>query len=151
METQIEFRKATIADVERYIEIEKTAIGKKIYLITTDPEEVRDVIETNEIFFIYVDNLLAGRVAYEIKNKNEVYLSDLIILPEFQGLGIARKAALFQLDQTKEYNYVWFVTHPHNNKILTLYLSLGFTIESWKDNYFGDGEPRLVLARTKSS
>lgn len=151
MESQIEFRKATVADVELYIEIEKTAIGKKTYSITTDSEEVRDVIEMNEIFFIYVDNVLAGRVAYEIKNKNEAYLSDLIVMPKFQNLGIARKAALFQLDQTKEYNYVWFVTHPHNNKILTLYLPLGFTIESWKDNYFNDGEPRLVLTRTKSS
>ncbi len=151
METQTEFRKATIADAELYLEIEKTAIGKKTYSIITDSDEARDEIEMNEIFFIYVNNILVGRVAYEIKNKNEAYLSDLIILPEFQGLGIARKAVLFQLDQTKEYNYVWFVTHPHNNKILTLYLPLGFTIESWKDNYYGDGEPRLVLVRMKSS
>ena len=39
------------------------------------------------------------------------------------------------------------VTHPHNSKIIGLYLSYGFIIEAWKDNHFGDGEPRIVLAR----
>jgi hypothetical protein len=28
-----------------------------------------------------------------------------------------------------------------------LYLSMGFIIESWLDNYFGDGEPRLMLVK----
>jgi len=37
------------------------------------------------------------------------------------------------------------VTHP-DNPALKLYESLGFTVESRKENYWGDGEPRLVLA-----
>ena len=37
--------------------------------------------------------------------------------------------------------------HPQNNAALRIYLKLGFVIISWKDNYFGDGEPRLYLEK----
>jgi ribosomal protein S18 acetylase RimI-like enzyme len=39
------------------------------------------------------------------------------------------------------------VAHPENEIALGLYMSLGFEIESRQENFFGDGEPRLVLAR----
>lgn len=35
--------------------------------------------------------------------------------------------------------------HPDNQIALRLYASLGFEIKSRQENYFGDGEPRLLL------
>jgi hypothetical protein len=33
--------------------------------------------------------------------------------------------------------------------LVALYASFGFKVESCQENYFGDGEPRLVLALTR--
>lgn len=41
------------------------------------------------------------------------------------------------------------VTHPENTKAIRLYESLGFKIAERKENYYGDGEPRVVLVKNK--
>jgi ribosomal-protein-alanine N-acetyltransferase len=53
---------------------------------------------------------------------------------------------LFILEKCKGSNRIDLVTHPENSSALELYSSLGFKVESRQENYFGDGEPRLVLA-----
>lgn len=145
----ITFRKATVEDIDKFIEIEKTATGLKVYSGIVDPEEAKEEIENNEVYFILKDNKIVGSTEYQIKSPKHAYLSGLVILPEFQGQGIAREAVKFRLEKLKDVDRVDLVTHPHNSKIITLYLSLGFYVESWKDNYYGDGEPRLVLVRQK--
>ena len=37
------------------------------------------------------------------------------------------------------------VTHPQNTGAIILYLEHGFKIVGWKDDYYGDGQPRLML------
>jgi len=71
----------------------------------------------------------------------------LVIHPNFQGQGIGREAVLFRLEKLKGVKRVWLVTHPENFKIINLYQSLGFKIEKRLENYFGDGEPRIILLR----
>ena len=46
-------------------------------------------------------------------------------------------------------NQVYMITHPKNIAAIILYLKNGFEIASWKENCYGDGEPRLILQRTK--
>lgn len=52
------------------------------------------------------------------------------------------------LDKLSKYSAIKLTVHPHNNKAIGLYLAMGFLIESWSDNHFGDGEPRLLLIKT---
>jgi ribosomal-protein-alanine N-acetyltransferase len=73
--------------------------------------------------------------------------SNLAIIPAYRRRGIGRAAVLFLLDKSNGAPRIDLVTHPENDGALRLYMSLGFRIESRKENYFGDGEPRLVLAR----
>lgn len=141
----ITFKKATIEDVDKLIEIEKTAASSKLYFAITDREGAKKEIKNNEIYFIVKDDEIVGSTQYQIQNPKLAYLGGMVIVPKFQGQGIARKAAEFKLKKLKNIKKIYFTTHPHNNKVITLYLSLGFHIELWKDNYFGDGEPRLVL------
>jgi|SRR3989338_609856 len=143
------FRKVTTEDIDKFIEIEKTAVGSKTYSGILDRDEARDEIENNEVYFIMKDNEIVGSTEYQIKSPNHGYLGGLVVFPNFQGQGIAREAAKFRLEKLKDMERVDLVTHPRNSKIIILYLSLGFYIESWKDNYYGDGEPRLVLVRQK--
>lgn len=143
----ITFQKTTTEDVDKFIEIEKTSAGLKMYSSMTDPEEAKEEIENNEVYFIKRDGQIVGSTEYQIKNPKEAYLGGLIIKPEYRGQGIARKAIEFRLEKLKGVKRLWLVTHPHNSKMIRMYLSYGFIIEAWKDDYYGDGQPRLVLAR----
>ncbi|MBI2065009.1 MAG: GNAT family N-acetyltransferase [Candidatus Yanofskybacteria bacterium] len=145
----ITFRKATIEDIDTFIEIEKTAVGLKVYSGITDKEEAKEEIENNEVYFIIKDGEIVGSTEYQVKSQEEAYLGGLVIKPKFQDKGIARQAIEFRLNKVKDKKRVWLVTHPDNSKVIKLYLSYGFVIESRKENYYGDGEPRLVLARQK--
>ena len=147
--SEITFQKATINDVDTFIEIEKTSVGLKMYSSMTDPEEAKEEIENNEVYFIKKDGQNVGSTEYQIKGPDEAYLGGLIIKPEYRGQGIARKAIEFRLEKLEGTKRLWLVTHPHNSKMVRMYLSYGFIIEAWKDNYFGDGEPRLVLSKEK--
>ncbi|TSC74309.1 MAG: acetyltransferase [Parcubacteria group bacterium Gr01-1014_44] len=145
----ITFQKATVDDVKIFIELEKKVAHLKIYSGIIDEGEARKEIENNEVYFIRKGNEVIGSTEYQMKGPNEAYLGGLVIDPLFQGQGIARQAIEFRLNKLENVKRVWLVTHPHNSKIIRLYLSYGFIIEAWKDNYYGDGEPRLVLVLEK--
>lgn len=149
--SDITFQKVTTSaeDIQKYLEIELTAADDEKYSGIFDEVEAQEEMEKNEVYFILADGQTAGSTEYEIISPDEVYLSGLIIKPEFQGQGIARTAIEFRLDKVKDKKRVWLVTHPNNSKIIKLYESYGFKIEGRKENYFGDGEPRLVLVRQK--
>ena len=144
---KITFKRATTDDVDEFLRIEKSTIGLKIYSRISDKEEALEEIKNNEVYFIIKNNKIIGSCECQIKGADEAYMSGLVILPEFQNQGIARQAIEFRLNKLKNIKRIWLVTHPHNSKVIKMYLSYGFIIESWKDNYFGDGEPRIVLAK----
>ncbi len=37
------------------------------------------------------------------------------------------------------------LVHPENTPALLIYLRLGFLISEWKENYFGNGQPRILM------
>lgn len=143
--SKITFRKVLVDDADKYIEVEKKVSGNYMYGSITNKEKVIEEIENNEVYFIQKDGEIIGSLEYVIKAPGEAYMGGLIVDPKYQGQGIARQAIEFRLDKTKDANRLWLTTHPHNSKIIKLYLSYGFKIEAWKDNYYGDGEPRLIL------
>lgn len=142
----ITFHKATLADIDTYLALEKTAMSLKVYSGIVDAEEAKEEIETNEVYLIKKDGVVVGSTEYQIQGPGHAYMSGLVIDPAFAGQGIGRKAIEFKLAQLKDMQRIDLVTHPHNSKVICMYLSYGFIIEAWKDNYFRDGEPRLVLA-----
>jgi [ribosomal protein S18]-alanine N-acetyltransferase len=85
-----------------------------------------------------------------VHGESRVYISGLVVTPPFQGRGIARKVLTMLFEQFKHFPRIDLVTHPDNTSALKLYHSLGFVTESRVENYFGDGEPRLVLARSQT-
>ena len=89
---------------------------------------------------------VVGSLSYEKKHEGHVYISGLVIAPQFQGQGIAKKALTQILKKLKSVKRMELVIDRENRRALLLYRSLGFAVESRKENYFGDGEPRLILA-----
>lgn len=146
---ELSFRKATSEDVDAYLELEKTAIGQKTYSGIKDKDEALQEFKENEVYLIYKDGKLVGSTEFEMKSPDHAYMSGVVIHPDFQGQGIAREATLFRLNKLNGVKRIDVVTHPENFKIIDLYESLGFKIEKRIENYFGDGEPRVMLVNIK--
>ncbi len=49
-------------------------------------------------------------------------------------------------EKLKDYKKLTLCVHPDNHA-RKLYGSFGFKVESRKENYFGDGEPRLIMIK----
>lgn len=146
---RITLRRATIEDISNLIEIEKSVSGDKTYSALLEESEWKEEMEKGVVYIIEDFGSVAGNISYERKSDNHFYISGLAIRPEFQGRGIAREALLRVLEELYDARRIDLVTHPDNVKALSLYQSLGFLVEQKIDNYFGDGEPRIVLALHK--
>lgn len=140
-------KQASVSDIPALIELEQSAAHTHTYSPVLSEDEWKEEFQNNKVFLIEKDNSVVGNISYERKNSDHVYISGLVVLPEFQGKGIAREALMQVLEELKDVKRIDLVTHPDNNVALQLYQSLGFTIESRKENYWGEGEPRLVLVK----
>ena len=148
--TDVTLKPATEKDIDLFLEIERSVDDSRTFSATTTKEEAEEEFKSNKIFFIENKGEVAGLISYEPKSQDSVYLSDFIVLPKLQGRGIGREALKQILDELKWAKRIYFVTHPDNVRGLALYKSFGFQVEDRKENYFGDGEPRLVMARINS-
>ncbi len=144
----ITLKPATSADLDTLLALNQKVSGLHTYSSVTDPEEQRSELQKNVTYLIEKDGVVVGSISYELKSAGHAYLSDLIIDPEYQGQGLGREALTRVLKELEQMERVDLVTHPENNSALQLYTSLGFQIESRKEDHYGDGEPRLVLVRT---
>jgi ribosomal protein S18 acetylase RimI-like enzyme len=140
-------QKATIADWETIETIEKTA-NKKLYAPRKDKAEIIHDITKNFIFFIIVNNGKVGFVSYIVEPNNDIEFNGLVILPQYQGQGIAKAAFQKTLENIKAKHYSLFV-HPENKAAVKIYTDLGFIIQSRVENHFGDKEPRLFMTLSK--
>jgi len=98
---------------------------------------------------IKCNNITIGSISYRIQKKGSVRLETVVLYPKYRNKGLGAQAILLLLKKIKNFKRVDLTVHPHNSQAIILYLSLGFTIESWIDNCYGDGEPRLMLFKNK--
>ncbi len=145
----VQLRVATSADISSLIKLEKSVSGKNIYSPMLDENEWREELGRAQVFLIENDSGVIGNVSYQHKEHDHVYISGLVVDPRFQGKGIGRQVLTQLLERLKDVKRIDLVTHPDNQAALQLYQSLGFVVESRKENYYGDGEPRLILALEK--
>lgn len=147
-EKKITLQKATTADIEAYIAMERRVVDRTYSAMLTE-EEVREEMQKGPVYMIKDGDVIVGSVSYEIKPEGTVYLSGLVIDPAYQGRGLGRTALEQVLEEVKDAPKIELLTHPDNTKAVGLYQSLGFQITGRKENAFGDGEPRVILTREK--
>lgn len=145
MEEKITLQKATYKDIDIFISLERNAAHPKMYRGIADSKTMLDKLKNNIVYLIKKDEIIVGIIRYRIVNKNHIHISGVVVHSDFQGQGIARSALAILLEDLKSFKRTDLVTHPQNSKAIRLYLSFGFIIESWKDNFYGDGEPRITL------
>lgn len=127
--------------------MEKSA-GSRLFSAMEGEEKIKEYIEKSKVYIILKENNPVGTVSYEIKKDGHVEFNGLIVLPEYRNKGIGSTAMQKALEKVRDLK-AELPVHPENTAALVIYLKLGFKIKGWKDNYFGDGEPRLILAYQK--
>lgn len=140
----MKLERATEKDIPILMEVEAFSAGGKTYSVN-DKEDWETDIKTGVVYIIKENSKLTGLVSYEIETEEIAYISGLVILPAFRGKGVAKeamKAILKELDKSRK---IYLVTHPDNASSVGLYKSLGFVEGERKENYFGDGEPRIEM------
>jgi len=146
----ISLKRATVEDIGSILEVEKSVIGTKIYSGLAGRDDAVKEITENVFYLIIKDGKVVGDIAYEIKDEEHTYISGLAVAKEFQRQGIARKAMQILLEKLKDKRLIYLVTHPENEKAISLYRSFGFKqIGEQMENYFGDGEPRIKMVLEK--
>ncbi len=145
---EINLKKAETKDIPLLIELDREAQSRTYAAFLTEQEWLDDMAK-EPIFFIEADGEIVGVTSYWMKEPDHAYISSLIIRPQFQGKGIARKAMEIVLEWIKDVPLVDLVTHPDNTKAIKLYESLGFKNVARMENHFGDGEPRIKMELRK--
>lgn len=144
----MELIRATIQDVQTLLEIEKTTIGLKLYSGYFNEKEVEEYVKNSIVYLIKNNDDIIGSISYDVIDSDHADISGLVIKPEFQQRGFGRKAMNLLFEELKDYKKLSLCVHPDNHA-RKLYESLGFKVESRKENYFGDGEPRLIMMKNK--
>lgn len=140
------FRKATEKDWRTVLLLEKSVSGEYYHSVTKE-DEVKKYIKKSNVFLIQKGTKTVGTISYDLKDNGHADVDGLTVYPTYQRQGIATNAMEFLMNKLKKVKRVTLVVHPRNTPAIRLYLKFGFHIEDWKDNYFGDGKPRLTLVK----
>ena len=145
-QANISLKRATVEDIGSILEVEKSVVGTKIYFgLTGIDDPVKEMAE-NIFYLIEKDGKIVGDIAYEMKDENHAYICALAISKKFQRQGIAKKAVQMLLEKLRDIKLIDLVTHPENEKAISLYKSLGFEqVGGQMENYFNDGEPKIRM------
>ena len=90
------------------------------------------------IFFAEVDGKLAGRIRVLTWWNQFGYIEDLVINPEFRGLGLGRKLLERGIQWARETDHpgVMLETQDDNVPACTLYASCGFVLSGFDRNVY---------------
>ena len=146
---QLTIERATLNDANILVAFERNVADPKVYGLPVGVQGAIKEISNNTFYFIKRGKILVATAAYRLRPDNSVFISNVAVDPTYRRQGIARATMLFILEKCKGNSRVDLVAHPENKNAIQLYTSLGFKVEARQENYFGDGEPRLVLALTR--
>jgi len=137
----------TAKDWDLLAEMEKNA-ACEMYIPYTTESEIKNYTEHSKVFFVMRGEEKIGSISYQIKDDNSVYFDGMTVVPEHRHQGVATAAMKAALEDLTDHQDLNLLVHPRNTAALMVYLKSGFTIKEWRDNAFGDGQPRLFLVKT---
>lgn len=143
------FEKANESQATTLVAFEQIIAAPRLYAKPLDLTGAINEIHNNNYYFIKNNNEFVGTAAYCMRDDGSCYLSNIAVAPVWRGQGIARAAMKFLMEKCAHAWRVDLVTHPENSCSIPLYESFGFVVESRIENYYGDGEPRLVMVKHK--
>ncbi len=127
--------------------LDNKAFSRDFDLPSRTVQEQISFLRGCDVYMLYESDMPVGFFALK-KNGDGIELDAIVVIPEKQGKGYG-KAMMDKILKLTKGNIVHLATHPRNTGAIIFYLKFGFEIYGWKDNYFGDGQPRLLLKRAR--
>jgi ribosomal protein S18 acetylase RimI-like enzyme len=128
---------------EVLLDLEKRILVEKYHNPFQNTGQVIEFYKQSEIYFSYLGNTPVGFMAYQRTGEVSELLG-LGVLPKYQRVGIGKKMLFFFMEKEKN-RELKLVVHPYNAKALIMYLNTGWRITGYRENYYGDGQPRVIL------
>ena len=141
------FEKATRKQAQKLVDFEQTICAPRLYSKPLDLEDAIKEIDKNHYYFIKHDGQIVGTAAYCVREDESCHISNMAVSAQCRGQGIARKAMMFLMEKCQDHWRIDLSTHPENFRSIPLYESFGFITEKTIDNFLGDGEPRMIMAK----
>jgi ribosomal protein S18 acetylase RimI-like enzyme len=135
----------SIKEASVLFELDNKAFHRDFDLPSRNVQEQIDYLHGCDVYMLYDEGKPVGFFAFK-KENDKIEVKAIVVTPEKQGKGHGKTMMKHLLELTAG-NTLYLVTHPKNSSAITYYLKSGFEIYGWKDNYYGDGEPRLLLKR----
>ena len=140
--------RAKETDAPVLLAIEETAKDLIVYSWGFTDSEFLEWIRNEVVYLIEEDGVMVGDISYVVKDADSAYITGLVIVPKFQRRGLARQAMNMLLYELKDYRWLSLDVHPDNHAV-KLYESLGFVATERKENFYGDGQPRVIMVRER--
>ena len=144
-------KRADTIDVDPIVAFEAEVMNRKLYGKPLDCDAARSEINTNEYYLHLRDGRLIATGAFRRREDASVYLSNIAVLPEMRREGLARAMMKHLFNFCDDAPSIDLAVHPDNQPALALYASVGFTPTRCQENFFGDGEPRLIMVRPRAT
>ncbi|MDP1722448.1 MAG: GNAT family N-acetyltransferase [Candidatus Gottesmanbacteria bacterium] len=123
------------------------AFYREFDLPSRSVQEQEYYLQGSDVYILYDVHIPVGFFSLK-KTGVGIELESIVIVPEKQRKGFG-KAMMNKILELTKGNTVHLATHPRNTGAIIFYLKFGFEIYGWKDNCYGDGQPRLLLRRAK--
>jgi len=137
-------------NAELLFSLDNKAFTRDFDFIFKASEELLGFFKDSILYIVYSNDAPAAYFAIEKGGKGEAEIMTVAVIPDYQRQGIGKMIMKKLFNLLKDYKLIKIVTHPYNVGAIILYLKSGFKIYGWKDNYFGDGQPRLLLRKEKN-
>jgi ribosomal protein S18 acetylase RimI-like enzyme len=141
-------KRAVATDVEVVVAFESEVMNEKLYGKPLDHAAAKSEIDANEYYLHLSDGQVVATGARRRRDDGSDYISNIAVHPYARRKGFARGMMRHLLSLSDGATFVDLAVHPDNQAARALYVSLGFAPTHVLENFFGDGEPRIVMQWT---
>jgi ribosomal protein S18 acetylase RimI-like enzyme len=145
----IAYRKASELDYATLARLDKAAFCRDFDFALQNEAEVKKFIGDYDNWIVTCDETEVGYYSVNIESTTHAEIIGVVVIPEYQKKGIGSTILKRILDNVEGISLIKIVTHPKNIAAIKLYSNFGFEIVEYKENYYGDGQPRLVLNKKR--
>ena len=138
-------KRAAANDVDVIVAFEFLVMNEKLYGKPLNHPAAKSEIDTNEYYLRLSDGRVVATGALRRREDRSAYLSNIAVHPKERRNGIARAMMSHLLSLCDAAPSIDLAVHPDNRAARALYVSLGFYQTQIRENFFGDGEPRLIM------
>jgi ribosomal protein S18 acetylase RimI-like enzyme len=147
-------RRADATDVDLIVDFERKVAAPKLYGAPLDHTAAALEVARNHYYLRLDSGRIVATGAHRQRDDGSIYLSNIAVGPTERRRGFARAMMLHLLALCERAGErpvpIDLAVHPDNQAARALYASLGFVAGDIRPDFFGDGEPRLIMHHTRT-